>query len=348
MADNTVTDDTVNDETIVDDTNDAVTVDVHLTSADRDRALTDDARIGLTSSPKTTPPLWFYDDRGSQLFDEITRLPEYYLTRAERSILADHAYDIVTLAGCDTLVELGSGTSEKTLLLLDAMVKEGRLHRFVPFDVSEATLRSAAIDISSTYAIPVTAVVGDFHRHLGLIPRDGRRLFAFLGSTIGNLTPPQRHTFFVELSRVMTSDDRLLLGTDLVKDVRRLLAAYDDAAGVTAAFNHNLLSVFNHELGASFDPDTFDHVVRWDAAQKRIEMRLRSRIRQTIRVQDLGLDVAFEAGEDLLTEISSKFTKAQVQSELGDSGFSMVETWSDQDGDYLLTLARLSQTGPGA
>ena len=317
-----------------------MTVDVHVAPDARRTALEADVRSGLLAEQKTLPPIWFYDERGSLLFDEITRLPEYYLTRAERSILDRHAGAIVELGGADTLVELGSGTSEKTRLLLDAMAAGGRLRRFVPFDMSEEVLRLAADDITKTYGIEVTAVVGDFHRHLGEIPRSGRRLVAFLGSTIGNLTPAERSRFLTDLDESMVFHDRLLLGTDLVKDRRRLLAAYDDDAGVTAEFNRNVLLVLNHELGAHFDSSAFEHVALWDEEHRWIEMRLRSRSDQIIEIEQLGLHVAFEAGEDLRTEISAKLTAGQVERELGEAGFVVERSWTDPAGDFLLTLAR--------
>jgi L-histidine N-alpha-methyltransferase len=317
-----------------------LTVAVHLAPADRAASLTRDAREGLLATPKTLPPVWFYDERGSLLFDEITRLPEYYLTRAERAILTEHAAEIAAVANADTLVELGSGTSEKTRLLLDALHGAGTLHRFVPFDVSEETLRGAAEDISAAYRIPVHAVVGDFNRHLDRIPAGGRRLVAFLGSTIGNLNPAERRRFLFDLDATMTVDDRLLVGTDLVKDPGRLVAAYDDSAGVTAAFNRNVLEVLNHELDAAFDPQAFDHVALWNSRDSWIEMRLRSRLRQSIPVPRLGIRVDFAAGEDLRTEISSKFTPDQVEQELWAAGFVTEKCWTDPQGDFLLTLAR--------
>jgi L-histidine N-alpha-methyltransferase len=318
----------------------ALTVDVRLAPGDRRDALERDVRDGLSKPQKTLPPVWFYDDRGSELFDEITRLPEYYLTRAERSILAPKAPEIVAAAGADTLVELGSGTSEKTRLLLDAMLANDTLTRFIPFDVSEETLRSAAHDIAGAYGIDVCAVVGDFHNHLDAIPRVGRRLVAFLGSTIGNLTPKQRRRFFVDLDCNMGFEDRLLLGTDLVKPVARLLAAYDDARGVTAAFNRNVLAVLNAELDADFDLDAFEHVARWNKSERWIEMRLRARTAQYVTIRALDMKVTFEAGETLLTEISSKFTRGQVEDELWEAGFVVEQTWTDPEGDFLLTLAR--------
>ena len=243
-------------------------IDVHLAPDWLRSALRADVAEGLTASPKELPPKWFYDERGSELFDEITRLPEYYPTRCERAILTERAPEIAALSGADTLVELGSGTSEKTRLLLDACVAgggRGRLRRFIPFDVSEATLRQAATAVAGEYpTVDVHAVCGDFDHHLGTIPRGGRRLVAFLGGTIGNLDPKQRAEFLAALSANLAPGDGLLLGTDLVKDPARLVAAYDDAAGVTAAFNRNVLAVVNRELDADFDVDRFGHVARWD------------------------------------------------------------------------------------
>jgi L-histidine Nalpha-methyltransferase len=317
-----------------------MTLDVRLAPGDRRAALERDVREGLTREQKSLPPVWFYDERGSALFDEITRLPEYYLTRAEKAILAPHALDIVAAAKADTLVELGSGTSEKTRWLLDAMASDGGLQRFIPFDVSEEFLCAAAEDIAVRYGIEVQAVVGDFHRHLGAIPRVGRRLVAFLGSTIGNLAPRERERFFVDLDCNMEFDDRLLLGTDLVKPVPRLLAAYDDAQGVTAAFNRNVLAVLNHELGANFDVEAYEHVARWNEDERWIEMRLRASRAQSVTIPALDLEVTFDAGEEMRTEISSKFTRGQVEDELWQAGFVVEETWTDPAGDFLLTLAR--------
>ena len=319
----------------------AVTVDVHLGPDDLRTALERDAREGLTATPKTLPPVYFYDDEGSRLFDEITRLPEYYLTNAERQILRDHADDIAELSGADTLVELGSGTSEKTRLLLAAFDRRGALTRFVPFDVSEGILLEAADAIAAEHpGVHVHAVVGDFHRHLGQLPRSGRRMIAFLGSTIGNLDPAERAVFLADLAATMGPDDTLLLGTDLVKDVDRLLAAYDDAAGVTAAFNRNVLHVLNRELGADFEPTRYEHIAHWDPVEERIEMRLRSDRDQDVHLKALELQIHFTLGEDLRTEISSKFTRQRVADELAAGGLEPTASWIDRDGDFLLTLAR--------
>jgi L-histidine Nalpha-methyltransferase len=318
---------------------DRFSIDVHLPPDHRRAAMAADAEAGLTATPKTLPPVWFYDERGSVLFDEITRLPEYYPTRAERSILATYADEIVELASAPVLVELGSGTSDKTRLLLDAMAAAGRLHGFVPFDVSEETLRQAAAAITDTYDIPVHAIVGDFHRHLGTIPRGERRIVAFLGSTIGNLDSAQRRRFYFDLDTVLDYDDWLLLGTDLVKDEARLVAAYDDSAGVTAEFNRNVLGVLNRELGAHFDLDAFAHVARWNRDDRWIEMRLRSRAEQLVAIDDLALKVSFAEGEEVLTEIAAKFTLEQIRDELWESGFVVERSWTDVDGDFVLTLA---------
>jgi L-histidine N-alpha-methyltransferase len=317
-----------------------VKLDVHLGPDDLARALETDVRAGLTASPKSIPPKYFYDDRGSELFDQITRLLEYYPTRTERSILVEHAADIVARTGADTLVELGSGTSEKTRLLLDAFAGAGTLERFVPFDGSEATLRAAAASIAEEYdGVEVHAVVGDFEHHLDLIPRDGTRVVAFLGSTIGNLAPAPRATFLADIGRGLQPGDAFLLGTDLVKDTTRLVAAYDDAAGVTAEFNRNVLRVVNRELDATFDPEAFDHVAVWDTANEWIEMRLRSNGAQIVPVRALGLEVPFADGEELRTEISAKFRREVVEAELAAAGLELADWWTDPAGDFALSLS---------
>jgi L-histidine N-alpha-methyltransferase len=299
-----------------------------------------DARAGLTASPKVLPPKWFYDEEGCRLFDEITQLPEYYPTRTERAILAARAGDIAASTSADTLVELGSGTSEKTRLLLDALSAQGSLRRFVPFDVSEPTLRDAAAAIELEYpGVEVHAVVGDFERHLDRLPAGGTRLVAFLGSTIGNLDPAGRARFYKSLAAGLGPDDALLLGTDLVKDTERLEAAYDDAAGVTAAFNRNVLAVLNRELGADFVPERFAHVAKWDPGEEWIEMRLRSQATQTVRVDELDLDVEFADGEEMRTEISAKFRRQRVEAELATAGLALTAWWTDPAGDFALSLS---------
>ena len=311
-------------------------VDVHLGPDDMGEALRADVRRGLTATPKSLPPKWFYDSRGSQLFDEITRLPEYYPTRAEASILVERAGEIAAAADADTLVELGSGTSTKTRVLLDAMDAK----RYVPFDVSESTLRDAGLALEADYpGLEVHGVVGDFERHLGLLPRGGRRLVLFLGGTIGNLAPAERAKFLGEVAGGMTPGDGLLLGTDLVKDPARLVAAYDDAAGVTAEFNKNVLRVLNESLAADFDVDRFEHVACWNESDEWIEMRLRSVCPQSVLVRGLGLSVDFADGEELRTEISSKFRRAGVEAELAAAGLSLKEWWTDAAGDFALSLS---------
>ena len=317
-----------------------VLVDVHLGPDDLARALERDVRAGLTASPKELPPKYFYDDRGSELFDAITRLPEYYPTRAERAILELHAAELATRSGADTLVELGSGTSEKTRLLLDALATAGTLERFVPFDVSEATLVGAANAVAGEYGVSVHAVVGDFEHHLDRIPGGGTRMVAFLGSTIGNLAPNVRATFLAQVAAGLGPDDTFLLGTDLVKDPARLVAAYDDDAGVTADFNRNVLRVVNRSLGADFDPGAFAHVARWNAADEWIEMWLRTDRPQSVRVAALDLDVEFGAGEAMRTEISAKFRRERVEAELATAGLALDGWWTDPAGDFALSLAR--------
>jgi L-histidine Nalpha-methyltransferase len=317
-----------------------VTVDVHLEPGAMARALEADVRAGLTSTPKSLPPKWFYDDRGSELFDEITRLPEYYPTRTEREILLDHAHHVAELTKADTLVELGSGTSEKTRILLDAFRDAGTLDRFVPFDVSEQTLRDAAGAVAREYpGVRVHAVVGDFEHHLADLPVGGTRVVAFLGSTIGNLAPAPRARFLADLAGGLAPGDALLLGTDLVKDVDRLVAAYDDAARVTAEFNRNVLRVINRELAADFDPDAFTHVARFDPEAEWIEMRLRAEGTQTVSLRDLDLTVQFTDGEEMRTEISTKFRRAGVERELAAAGLELAEWWTDAAGDFALSLA---------
>ena len=317
-----------------------LTIDVHIEPAHAADSLRADVARGLTSRPKELPPKWFYDHRGSQLFDEITRLPEYYPTRAERAILTERADEIAQVTKADTLVELGSGTSEKTRLLLDALRDAGTLARFVPFDVSETTLREAAAAVVQEYpGVEVHAVAGDFERHLDCIPTDGRRLVAFLGGTIGNLLPDARARFISQVAAGLGPDDAFLLGTDLVKDPARLVAAYDDAAGVTAEFNRNVLRVINRELGADFDLDRYEHVARFDPENEWIEMRLRSTVAQVVHVPTLDLVVPFSAGEDMRTEVSAKFRRERVEEELGAAGLRMTEWWTDPAGDFALSLS---------
>ena len=317
-----------------------IDVQVHLGPDDKREALVRDVREGLTREPKELPPKWFYDERGSDLFGQITRLPEYYLTRRERAILAGRARAVAEETRADTLVELGSGTSEKTRFLLDAMTTSGCLRRFVALDVSESTLRESAARISDEYpGIGVTAVVGDFEHHLGEIPNGGRRLVAFLGSSIGNFAPEERARFLAALRSGLHPGDWFLLGVDLVKEPERLVAAYDDREGVTAEFNRNVLRVINRELDADFRPECFDHVARWNAEQEWIELMLRSRLEQRVSVPGADLVVEFGRGEELRTEISAKFRREGTRGELAAAGFGVREFWSDARGDFALALA---------
>ena len=312
----------------------------HLGADAANRALRRDVVHGLRQSPKSLPPKWFYDEVGSDLFDRITRLPEYYPTRTEAQILRAVAAAIAEVTRADTLVELGSGTSEKTRMLLDALRDNGSLRRFVPFDVDAGILEMAGAAIEAEYpGIAVAAVCGDFEEHLGKIPAGDRRLVAFLGSTIGNLTAEPRARFLSALSAVLTPGDHLLLGTDLVKDAGRLVRAYDDTAGVTAAFNRNVLAVINRELGADFDIDAFEHVARWNSGEERIEMWLRAATDQRVRIAAVDLSVDFAAGEEMLTEVSCKFRPETVGAELAAAGLTPVEWWTDPAGDFGLSLA---------
>ncbi|WP_156756258.1 L-histidine N(alpha)-methyltransferase [Actinokineospora pegani] len=315
-------------------------IDVHLPPDHAATALATDARTGLTSTPKTLPPKWFYDARGSELFDEITALDEYYPTRSERAILQARAADIAAATGANTLVELGSGSSEKTRLLLDALRDAGTLEQIVTLDVSETALRAAAADLAAEYpAARVEGAVGDFTEHLPLLPGDPTRLVAFLGGTIGNFLPAERDLFLRAVRDMLKPGEWLLLGTDLVKDRATLEAAYDDARGVTAEFNRNVLHVLNRELGASFDIDAFAHVSHWDDEHEWVEMRLRALSAQTVRVPALDLTVEFAEGEQMRTEISAKFRRAGVERELEAAGFTLSQWWTDPEGRYALSLS---------
>jgi L-histidine N-alpha-methyltransferase len=312
----------------------------HLAADSAYHALRRDVSDGLQKTPKSLPPKWFYDAVGSELFDQITRLPEYYPTRAEAEILRARSAEVAFASEADTLVELGSGTSEKTRMLLDALRDCGSLRRFVPFDVDAGILSTTATAIQHEYAgVEIRAVCGDFEEHLTEIPSGGRRLFVFLGSTIGNLTSEPRAEFLATLAEVMQPGDSLLLGTDLVKDTDRLVRAYDDAAGVTARFNRNVLAVINRELDADFDVDAYQHVARWNAEDERIEMWLRADSRQRVRVGALGLTVDFAAGEEMLTEVSCKFHPDGVSAELVGAGLRRIRWWTDSAGDFGLSLA---------
>jgi L-histidine Nalpha-methyltransferase len=313
---------------------------IQFTEADAGRALRADVRAGLTDDEKWLSPKWFYDAAGSELFERITDLPEYYQTRAEQAILRQHSVEIAEVTGVRTLVELGSGSSEKTRLLLDAMRKNDRLDRFVPLDVSESALRSAVQAITVDYPeLRVDGVVGDFTHVLPELPAVHPRMVAFLGGTIGNLLPAERAEFFGMVRAALTAGEWLLLGTDLVKQPQRLVRAYDDAAGVTAEFNRNVLRVLNREVGADFVPEWFDHVALWNAEQEWIEMRLRASRPMHVTVRDLGLEVDFTEGEEIRTEVSAKFRRARVADELHRAGFTLHDWWLDPREEFALSLA---------
>jgi L-histidine Nalpha-methyltransferase len=302
-----------------------------------DAALRADVLAGLTGSPRTLPPKWFYDARGSELFEEITALPEYYPTRAEREILAARSGEIAAASGARTLVELGSGSSEKTRYLLDALTGLGA---YVPVDVSESALEGAGRAIAAERpGLEVHALIADFTAALELPDTPGPRLLAFLGGTVGNLLPAERSAFLTSVRAALAPGDTLLLGTDLVKDEAVLVRAYDDAAGVTAAFDKNVLAVINRELDADFDLAAFDHVARWDPDREWVEMRLRSRTAQTVKVQALDLAVHFAAGEELRTEVSAKFREPGVRAELTAAGLDLVHWWTDPEGRFALSLS---------
>lgn len=301
----------------------------------------EELRRGLARHPRTVPPRWLYDDRGSELFDEITRLPEYYQTEAERQILIEHAALIAEITNATTVIELGSGTSDKTRAMLDAFVAHGTLERFVPLDVSAATLQEAAAMLRRRYPeIVVEPIVGDFNRHLHRLPTGGTRLVALLGGTIGNFYVEERSAFLGALADVLAPGDWLALGVDLVKPLDRLLAAYHDPQGVTGAFIRNALTVINRELGGDIDVGNFDYVPLWDDREHRVDMRLRACEPEHARIDALDLDLDLEAGEELRIEISTKFTKEQLLADLSDVGFGDASFFTDPAGDFGLALVR--------
>jgi L-histidine N-alpha-methyltransferase len=311
----------------------------YLEVADATEELARDVAAGLTSTPKELPPKWLYDARGSDLFEDITRLPEYYPTRAEREILTHRAGEIAAVTRAEMLVELGAGSCEKARVLLDALTEEGTCTAYVAADVSESALRASAETLTEEYPeLAIEAVVADFETHLDLLPAARRRLVALLGGTIGNLVPAQRHRFLAGVAEILGPDDAFLLGTDLVKDPDRLVRAYDDAAGVTAAFDLNVLEVVNRELGADFDLGAFSHRAVWDAENEWIEMRLRSARDQVVHIPALDLTVAFARGEEMRTEISAKFRRGKLEAEAAAVGLSVVRWWTDDAGDYALSL----------
>jgi len=315
--------------------------DSFLDSAGATDELAADARAGLTSTPKSLPPRWFYDARGSELFEQITQLPEYYPTRTETQILQAHAGDIAAAAPVETVIELGSGSSTKTQLLLDAWQQGGTLRRVITVDVSTSALAEAAVGLSRRYPMAeVQPIRADFTRHLDGLGKSGRTAVVFLGSTIGNLDPTERAAFFGAVRSALDPGDVLLLGTDLVKPAEILVPAYDDAAGITAAFNLNVLQVLNRELGGDLPIEAFDHRALWNPVDERIEMRLRAGREIRARLSRIGLDVHFDAGEELLTEISSKFHRDGVAAELATAGLTLTHWWTDPAGYFALSLSQ--------
>jgi L-histidine N-alpha-methyltransferase len=318
-----------------------ITLDRHI-DPDSSDTLAADVRDGLTRDHKELAPKYFYDARGSELFDRITMLPEYYPTRAEREILNRRAPEIVAETGTRELVELGSGMASKTRALLYAMAGSGALRRYVPFDVDESVVEGCAAELVEHYpGLSVHGVVGDFEHHLELIPPGEDRIFAFLGGTIGNLFPEERAAFLTRLRGLMGPGDRLVLGTDLVKDRAMLEAAYDDSQGVTAQFNKNVLAVINARLDADFDLDAFEHVAVFDERASRIEMRLRSLGDQTVHIPGAGIDAHFAGGETMRTEISTKFTPESVERVLGDAGLQLEHLYTDSADLFALSVSRL-------
>lgn len=319
-------------------------IDVLLDEADRRSALHDATFWSLRARPKELPAVWLYDEHGSQLFDEITRLPEYYPTRSERQILAARAGEIATRAQAQTLVELGSGTSEKTRLLLDALDAAGTLERFVPLDASEEVLRASAHSIAERYpTLEVHAIVGDFERHLRAVPEGGNRLIAFLGSTIGNLYPQRRQELLAAVAATLAPDDAFLLGVDLVKDAALIEAAYNDAQGVTEAFVRNALTVVNRQLEADFDQQRFAYEARWDAEQQWVDIGLRALEAHAVQIDKLEIEVAFTALEPLRVEISSKFRRESLEREFAAADLQLDAWWTDAAGGFALLLATRNQ-----
>ncbi len=307
-----------------------------------ERSLAEDVLDGLTRPFKELPPKHFYDTRGAQLFDRICELPEYYQTRTERTILQQRAEELAELTGANELVELGSGNASKTRVLLDALSAAGTLERYIPLDVTESVVRSCARALVKEYpGLSVRGVIGDFERHLVHVPApDGSRLVVFLGGTIGNFPPGSRRRMLRGIARLLGERGHLLIGADLVKDPRELRAAYDDAEGVTAEFNRNVLRVVNRELDADFRPADFEHVAIYDEHNEWIEMRLRARRELTVRIRALDMRVHFRAGEELRTEISAKFTRERLQGDLAAAGLQLVRWLTDSEQRFALALAR--------
>jgi L-histidine Nalpha-methyltransferase len=323
-------------------TTDRVSIDVHLPTGGPLSGMAADVRAGLTRPFKELSPRYFYDEYGSQLFEDITELPEYYPTRCEREILETRSAEICEAANSPaTLIELGSGSAAKTRVLLDAMLDAGCLETYCPVDISEEITRETAMRIAAEYDdIAIRGLVCDFELDLERIPVAAPRVIALLGGTIGNFEPQQRAGFLHRVSHLLGPEDRFLLGTDLVKDPATLEAAYNDSQGITAAFNKNVLAVLNRELDADFDLDAFEHVARWDPENLWIDIRLRSLTNQVVNVLALDMQAAFSAGEEMRTEISTKFARPGLEGIYAEAGLELTDWWTDADGLYALSLAR--------
>lgn len=310
------------------------------TAANRRIRLYDATANSLQADPKELPTLWLYDERGSRLYDEITRLPAYYLPRREREILSEHAKAIASRTHARTLIELGAGSAANTRVLLDALNGGETLERFVPLDVSEEALRRSAQAIALAYPrIVVDPLVADFERDLQLLP-DGRpRLLALLGSTIGNLPASRRSAFLRNLAANLAEDDAFLVGVDLVKDAARLQAAYNDHEGVTETFIRNALAAVNRELDATFDQHRFAYEAHWDSEHEWMDIGLRARNAHTVSIRALELEVSFDEGEPLRVEISSKFRRHRFEHELDLAGLRVEAWWTDPAHDFAIVLA---------
>ncbi|MCS6924347.1 MAG: L-histidine N(alpha)-methyltransferase [Candidatus Binatia bacterium] len=313
---------------------------IHVPIPIRSQLRADVAR-GLCQTQKALPPRYFYDARGSQLFEQICQQPEYYLTRTERAILQRHAADILDIVEECSVVELGSGSAVKTRLLFDESVRRGYHLHYVPIDISESMLRKTAQRLQAEYAqMRIEGLVADYLHGLAALPAASRRLVLFLGSNLGNFTPAEQERFFTQLVAVLQRGDCLVLGLDLRKPVEILEAAYNDRAGVTAAFNLNLLRRLNRELRANFDLTTFSHLAFYNRQLHQIEMHLRSEIAQEVAIADLGMRVPFRTGETIHTEISRKFDAEEVRTQLHAYGLQECAAWTDERAWFLVALFR--------
>jgi L-histidine N-alpha-methyltransferase len=323
-------------------TENRLAIDYLTAPEDYRRQMMEDVRRGLSADPKSLPSKYFYDARGSELFEEITRLPEYYLTRAETEILVDHSEELMAEITPEEMVELGSGSSRKTVLLLEAMHRAGG-YRYVPIDVSPEALKAAAAELFSVYPwLEIDGLVGDYATGLDRVRCRGRRLIVFLGSTIGNYEGEQRHALLASVASALTSGDRFLVGVDLVKDEATMVAAYNDSAGVSASFNKNILNVINRELSGDFPLDAFEHVSRWVAAKSCMSQSLRATRDLVVTIADLDMTVTLRQGEEIHTEVSCKFTREGLDRELAGAGMKLEQWLTDSEGRFASVLASLA------